>query len=302
MFYISKYLLIVLIILKTSVGDAMIINDTQKEIVFNYNISTKIISSDKIGEIIKNHQLDDKQSEKIKVPKDKCQIWIFRHGESVSNSNTKENKKDEIRIAGQAYDSPLSDEGVNQAKRLGILLKSKVTNISAYYSSPLSRAVNTAVIIKSIMEDKNAKEEEIVKDKSFYETNYGSLEGATGHKYDPEEAKMIKKLPELKSFKARMNYRMDEELDNKMETNEEVYQRVVSEICEIAKQHLGESIGIASHNGPLKSIFMHLMARDLNVDILYNRFKVGNCAAICLESDGKEIKLKFIYNFSAAKS
>jgi broad specificity phosphatase PhoE len=132
---------------------------------------------------------------------------------------------------------------------------------------------------------------------TLLETDYGFLEGANGYTYDPYETEMKKNLPLLGSFEERMNYRMVSD----MESNQEVFLRIHSLVNDIAQQHFGETVCLLTHNGPLKAMFMHLAAYDFGVDVMYHIFSVGNCAALCLESDGKSIELKRFYNISMRK-
>jgi len=157
----------------------------------------------------------------------------------------------------------------------------------AYYSSPLSRAIDTAFQIKNIT-GMNPSSKEIIFVDELLETYYGSLEGSNGHAYDPIEAEMKKTLPLLSCFQERMDYRMVPD----MESNREVFLRIEKFVNDIAKGHLGKTICMTTHNGPLKSIFMHLSARDFDAEVMYHLFSVGNCAAICLESDGEILQMK----------
>lgn len=256
---------------------------------YTNNQSIVIPSAEQFKILIDNYHVDKISNN---APPGKCRIWLVRHGESESNS-TKDNKE-KIRIAGNT-DSPLTVLGFKQASDLANLFLSKEHSFSAFYSSPLSRAFNTADTIKKTMESKNllmASETKV--DKAFLETNYGSLDGATGNTYDPHDKKMKETLPQLAGFEARMDYLM---VPN-MESNKQVYERVMKAVLELAKKHLNESICITSHNGPLKSVFMHLIARDSHADVMYHTFDVGNCAALCLESDGEKASLISIHNIS----
>lgn len=65
-------------------------------------------------------------------------LFIIRHGETIWNR--------EYRFQG-ATDIPLSDEGRGQARRVAAFLKDKP--LDAIYSSPLSRALDTARAVAS---------------------------------------------------------------------------------------------------------------------------------------------------------
>lgn len=64
-------------------------------------------------------------------------VYFVRHGEAAANAAGI--------VAGAELDSPLTQKGKEQAKRVGQDLKAK--NIELIISSPISRALNTAKII-----------------------------------------------------------------------------------------------------------------------------------------------------------
>lgn len=225
-----------------------------------------------------------------KVSRDKCRVWLIRHGESESNAAIHD--KDKIRIAGRTIDSPLSQKGKEQADGLAMTLKEN-ESFDVYYSSPLSRTIDTSFQIKDILE-KNPSSKETFPFEELIETYYGFLEGSSGHTYDPIEVEMKKTLPLLSSFEERMSYRMVPD----MESNQEVFYRIEGFINEVAKKHLGQTVCMTTHNGPLKAVFMHIAARDFDVDVMYHVFSVGNCAAICLESDGERLQLRLFHKIS----
>lgn len=229
-----------------------------------------------------------------KVSPKKCRIWLIRHGESESNAAITD--KDKIRIAGRTIDSPLSQKGKEQADGLARIFQEHSEKFDVYYTSPLSRAVDTSLQIKNIMEEKPLSKESILVEE-LLETYYGSLEGSDGHAYDPIEAEMKKALPLLSSFQERMDYRMVPD----MESNREVFLRIERFVNDVAKDHLGQTICMTTHNGPLKAVFMHLAVRDFDAEILYHVFSVGNCAAICLESDGEMLQMKRFHKINMRK-
>jgi broad specificity phosphatase PhoE len=86
---------------------------------------------------------------------------LVRHGETEWNKIR--------RIQGSASDTPLSENGLRQAKGLGLRLK--VENIDAIYSSPLQRAMQTA---EAIAKHHNLK---VMPLPELKEINAGELEG-----------------------------------------------------------------------------------------------------------------------------
>ena len=93
------------------------------------------------------------------------ELLLIRHGESVANA--------EGRVAGHS-DYPLSELGVEQAKRVASWLSATGIAWDAAYSSPLSRALSTARIIC----DKTGRNGPEL-DPDLSEISAGELEGLT---------------------------------------------------------------------------------------------------------------------------
>jgi 2,3-bisphosphoglycerate-dependent phosphoglycerate mutase len=91
-------------------------------------------------------------------------LVIIRHGESVWN---KEN------IFTGWIDAPLSEEGINQAKKAGIVLKEKGFTFDLAYTSVLQRAYNTLDLILEEMKITIPTE----KSWRLNERHYGGLQG-----------------------------------------------------------------------------------------------------------------------------
>lgn len=66
-----------------------------------------------------------------------CEFYFIRHGESRSNATPGF-------VAGADFDTPLTDRGFIQARRLGERLKREGRSFDRVYSSSLVRAVQTA--------------------------------------------------------------------------------------------------------------------------------------------------------------
>ncbi len=116
-------------------------------------------------------------TDKMKSENQRDFIFV-RHGRSVANS--------EFIIQGR-IDSPLSGEGRKQALKTAKLLKEKYSDtIEAIYTSPLSRARETAEIIANELNFPG----NIVVVEDLTEASFGKWEGKT-----PEE--VIKEDPEL---------------------------------------------------------------------------------------------------------
>ncbi len=92
-----------------------------------------------------------------------ARIILVRHGKTDWNR--------ELRIQGGSSDTPLNEEGRQQAENLASRLSQR--SIQAIYSSPLKRALETAQIIA------RHHNLEVVVEKSLREVEAGKLEGAT---------------------------------------------------------------------------------------------------------------------------
>lgn len=215
---------------------------------------------------------------------DICRLIVIRHCESTSNISN-----GAIRIAGRKYDVELTEEGRQQA---AILAKNLVVipgtvNVPVIYSSPMKRAIQTAECIKDTL---GLFEAPIIKDERLHETWFAALEGANKKEYDPHGVRQKRELSELSSFQERMEYRLVEDMENLRE----VFERVSQCLLEISSHYLGETVIISTHNGPMKSLLIHLAEREKGFELLYDSFRVGNGAHLIIESDGSTLQLKAV--------
>jgi probable phosphoglycerate mutase len=93
-------------------------------------------------------------------------IYLVRHGQTVSNS--------ERRLQGQA-DSPLTEQGMEQARRVGLQLKTLVQEPDRWQiiASPLGRTVHTANIIREAI----GLQSQIALEPRIMEVHVGEWEG-----------------------------------------------------------------------------------------------------------------------------
>lgn len=145
-------------------------------------------------------------------------LYLVRHGETDWNLAH--------RIQG-ATDIPLNDTGRAQAAATGRLLSRRKWD--AIYSSPLSRALETASIIAREV----GLPEPVVVD-SIVERNYGDAEGLA----DPE---LAARFPGDTPVPGR-------------ETREEVVGRVLPALLELAERHPEQAILVVSHGGVIRSV------------------------------------------------
>ena len=152
------------------------------------------------------------------------ELLLIRHGRTHSN--------DEQRWQGHA-DGVLNEAGAEQAR----LLADYLPPIDALYSSPLTRAADTAAAIadrQGITVELNSKLKEI---------GFGAWEGMT-------RSEIAAAYPaEYEEFIAGDDVRRG----GNGETFLEVRERMVSTIDEIAARHAGEEIGVVSHGGATRA-------------------------------------------------
>ncbi len=140
-------------------------------------------------------------------------IYFVRHGETKANVARI--------IAGGEYESPLTENGIAQAKQAGQELKNK--KIDFIVSSPMERTRDTATIIaKQISYDPS----KIIYDKAFIEVFNGFYSG--------------------KPYELRNKHIEENKVVDDIEPPDEVYARV-QEGFERIKKLTGHSIILVSH-------------------------------------------------------
>ena len=153
-------------------------------------------------------------------------ILLARHGETDWNR--------EGRFQGHA-DPPLNGTGRAQAAHLAYELAD--VELAAVYSSPLRRALETARVVAA------AHELEPVALDALREVDVGSWQGLT-----------------RADIEARFPDQLARWLDYEQgwadgETYEEMGQRVVATLLELAAEHDGEQILAVTHGGPIRAAF-----------------------------------------------
>lgn len=160
----------------------------------------------------------------------RTQVIIVRHGQTEWNI---------ANIRQGHLDSPLTEEGIAQAKALARRLMRE--KFSVIYSSDLGRAMQTARIIAE------ATGHPIIGDARLRERHLGIFQGLSSQEIKekfPEEYKLHRTLGP--------NYVIP--------AGESVQQQVARNVAylnEIAARHLGESILVITHGGVLSGLFRH---------------------------------------------
>ena len=173
------------------------------------------------------------------MPKDALRLYIVRHGETAEN----------VKMAYLGWrDEPLNATGHRQAACAAEALSS--LPLRAVITSPLRRTMDTA---KSIAV---ASETELREDERLREGSFGTWEGLTRSEVldrSPEDADLLLRWEEDSSVAPPGG-----------ESSENVQQRVVSLVRDLAIEFPGESVALVSHVGPIKALLAATLGISLN--------------------------------------
>jgi len=167
------------------------------------------------------------------------EMVLVRHGQSTANA---------AGVWQGQLEFPLSDEGRLQARSVGKALAGE--RIDGIYSSPLSRAYETAEIIARGTSFPGA----VVPMQGLAERRGGLLEGTTRAERearDPELAMKLRGLPEEERW-ALVG----------AETDEEVLYRFEREISTI-RHAPGTRVVVVSHGGVMRAFLRHLFGTEV---------------------------------------
>lgn len=164
-------------------------------------------------------------------------ICMIRHGQTNVNHLRKIQGRREI---------PLNDTGRSQALQTAKYLKENDSNWDFIYSSPLSRAYETASIIKNTINFKD----EIIIEPNFIERDFGDADG-------------MDITDEI--FK----YIIADEVVN-LEKSYEIQERVSKGILKVCNEHPGKKILIVAHSHTIKALLTFCDKNRTFLDTLYN--------------------------------
>lgn len=171
-------------------------------------------------------------------------LFLIRHGQTRQHS--------EKMFIGQ-YDIPLNEEGKLQIRETSALIAAHVPKTDRIYTSPLSRAAESASIVCEIL----GSEYKICEIPEFTEINLGSWDGIPvreiKEKY-PEE--YSRRGSDIFVFKT----------GNKAENFYDVQYRAVGALREILMQDSSEDIIIVSHSAVIRALENNLRGMHVNDD------------------------------------
>lgn len=165
-------------------------------------------------------------------------LVLVRHGESQWNL--------ENRFTGWV-DVPLSEKGIEEAKKAGERLKKENIRFDKAYASDLQRAQNT---LKLILEKLGQENIPVEKDKALNERHYGDLQGLnkaeTAKKFGEEQVKIWRRSYDIAPPKG----------ESLKDTAARTLPYFDSKIAVDVKA--GRNVIVAAHGNSLRSIVMRL--------------------------------------------
>ncbi|MCI0381577.1 MAG: histidine phosphatase family protein [Chlamydiae bacterium] len=169
--------------------------------------------------------------------KKNCRLIFVHHGEPECR---KEELESGEKLLQGWTNTSLSEKGVKQMERLRDDLEKE--KIDAAYSSDLSRAMNSLMIITQNRKLPDA----IVFSTALKGESHGKFEGLTKKEYQKEaHYEQYRKLQDLET-KFFFPYGKDGE------SIADVMRRLLPEIRQICRKHPGKNVIIMTHGGPLK--------------------------------------------------
>ncbi len=164
-------------------------------------------------------------------------LILVRHGETEWNA--------EGRIQGQA-DSPLTEAGLEQARQTARSLAD--LTVAAVYSSDAGRARETAVLLAA------PHGVDVETRKGLRERCFGVLEGLTLDEARRRDSALVERW-----LADRINL-----APPGGETEGEMCERVLAVLREVAVQHLGETVLLSTHGGPIKSAVLRVLRAPMS--------------------------------------
>lgn len=188
-------------------------------------------------------------------------IYFLRHGETDGNKK---------KILQGGIDNPLNDNGKNQA----MSARKEIAGIKfdAVYSSPLIRAVETAIIASGL------EEVNLIKDDRIREISFGDMEG---HVVSKDDENMIK------FFLAPEGYippRNAESYDSMLARARDF----LSEIGEKYKDNSDSNILVVSHGALIHGMLM--IIKGLEIKDIW-KANVANCAINVVEYKNEKFNI-----------
>jgi 2,3-bisphosphoglycerate-dependent phosphoglycerate mutase len=175
-------------------------------------------------------------------------LVIVRHGQSKWNL--------ENRFTGWV-DVPLTEEGVQEARNAGKLIKAAGFQFAAAFTSALQRAQNT---LQNILVEIGQTDIPVIKDQRLNERHYGALQGLdkaeTAAKFGDEQVKIWRRSYDVPPPKDQTELNpegISESLKDTAARTIPYYQEFIEPLLKEGKDVL-----IVAHGNSLRSIMMYL--------------------------------------------
>lgn len=176
----------------------------------------------------------------------------MRHGQTRLNRE---------RVIQGITDEPLSDTGRQQAREAGAEFADRCLVFDRVYSSPLSRAMETGMIVSG------KGMEELIPDDRLAEMSFGIYEGI------PVD-EVIEELRPM--FRDPLGYEGLESVEPVMK----LVKRTGDFLQELAQEQPGENILVTAHGGVMRAMSVYLGITDIRH--FWEKI-TGNCAYMILE-------------------
>jgi broad specificity phosphatase PhoE len=198
----------------------------------------------------------------LKTSKQTVEIFVARHGQNEDNANG---------ILNGHRDLPLTDIGRQQARELGEGILAAGLKFDAIYSSPLSRALETAQIVSDILDMTN---QPIVLD-DLIERDFGTMTGQPIEKIEELCSPDILKTDTITYF---LN-------PEGAETFPDLVERASKAVSHIRKQQTSGKVLVVCHGDLGKMLYASVSGAGWEETL--RKFHFGNCELIELESNGR---------------
>lgn len=196
-----------------------------------------------------------------------CTLYLVRHGETEWNVKG---------ITQGQTNSSLTKKGKQQAQATANELKDIV--FDTIFSSDLTRTQNTAEIIKL------DREIIIQTSKLLRERSFGSFEGRHGDEFRETLKEKILEREKL-SEEEGWSFRLAEDV----ETDEELVNRFLVQLREIAVAYSNKTVLVVSHGGPIR-MFLSKIGYKTKKELSSGTFKNGGYVKV--NSDGINFLIK----------
>jgi len=197
---------------------------------------------------------------------DYCTFYLVRHGETEWNA---------LKLVQGHTDIPLNEKGEHQAKNLGQKLNK--IRFDSIFSSDLLRAKKTAEIIAI------ERKIEVKTTEKLRERYFGRLEGKSWEGEASELKYLWKKFINL-TDEERKIHKLE-----RVENNNDLMNRLIPFLREIAVIYGGKNILIVTHGGLMRAFLLHV---GYGTDETLPSGAIDNLAYIKVDYDGVNFFIK----------